>query len=1001
MMDLDNDISIINCSVCKDIGLVHSYFSQLPCNSLGFKIIHQNIRSYRRNFDEFLVLLEGVKVRFNCIVLTEAWLDDDFEITCLDGFSEYRSYGRLNNADGVVVYIDGSLSATCTQLTLGGVATGLSLTFTWEGQTCRMLSIYRSPNSSLSLFMDGLTDYCRNKILPRDINILVGDINCNINNITTNSEEEKYLDILQSSGFVQCITVPTRPATNTCIDHIFIKIPNNTPVNVNESVVIDSALTDHCAICLQISSHCIAQYKTDQSKTISKCDWQSFRQDLAAVNWDNVIGTDNVHLSTDIFLNTIKHILQNNSKCVNKRSLDAKIKPWITTGIVRSIRYRDKLCRKLRQQPFNVTLRNKYKRYRNTLHSVIKKAKFNFYKNRIEWATGDSRKFWQVVNEVAGRPGDKGAFPVGAYCEYGDTATPDKVKEISDSFNVYFSSVGTVLAESIVPRGPAEVRDSEHSAESEFLFRPVSRQELYGVVMGLRGRSAPGWDGISTSVIKDNIDILLEPILHIVNVGLVSGEFPTALKLAKVVPIFKSGSKSLKSNFRPISLLSSLSKIIEKCVKNQLSSYLDSHSIITNIQYGFRSNINTSDALNDITRFIISKFGSPNTHNILVTFLDLAKAFDSLDRVKLLNKLKYIGVRNKSLDWFKSYFHNRLQTVAINGIISDSNLVEYGIVQGSTLGPLLFLIYINNLSKLNIQSNLFLFADDTAVVTVGNSWDSVYSLASRELIKLKNWFDHNSLTLNVNKTKCLPIFLRADYGPGQRSLTLHSCGSSESVGCACQVIETVDQHKYLGVILDHKLSWGPHIQYTSQRVRRMVYAFTQLSQVLPLDLRRTVYFAYVQSILQYGILVWGGASSSLLEPLAVAQRKIIKLILRRNMRYPSNLLYTEFTVLTLRQLFVKDLLLHIRRNKAKIFVVLNHNLVTRNRLEFGFEIPRPCSSLDYHSTFFIAHIVYKNLPQNILLLEPGSVAVYKRRVSEWLLSCTPEETERLIRSNYI
>ena len=523
-------------------------------------------------------------------------------------------------------------------------------------------------------------------------------------------------------------------------------------------------------------------------------------------------------------------------------------------------------------------LKRYFTRYRNNLHSLIKRSKFNYYKDKIQEAGGDSRKFWTVVNEMAGRPTGKDPFPVEAFSGVDGTVTSDEVKVVSNSINEYFASVGSRLAESIAPAGPPQVRDVDHPVNSVFTLRPVTREEIFEIVHKMKGGSAPGWDGIPSEIYKKNIDVLIQPIHYIINLSISCGEFPDLFKIAKVIPIFKSGSKSEIINYRPISLLATFSKILEKCIKIQLTNYLESEKILTESQYGFRQHLNTSNALFDITKIISQTIG--NKKRVLLTFLDLAKAFDSVNRKKLIAKLKSIGLNNISLQWFASYFENRTQMVTINGVLSEKVPVDYGVVQGSTLGPLLFLIYINNITKMSLKGFLLLFADDTVLVSTGCTWDEAYNQASSDLAKIKNWFDHNTLTVNIGKTKHLPIYIRADMDPGPRVLRMHSCGDPSSATCGCGIVERVEQYKYLGITIDHKLNWVPHVQSVKRRLRKMIYAFMQLSRVLTMDQLRTVYFAYVQSVLQYGVLAWGGASAAVLEPLAVTQRSIIKIILK-------------------------------------------------------------------------------------------------------------------------
>jgi hypothetical protein len=981
------DIPLVECVSCCD---VKDFVNVDNSNLTAFRVIHQNIRSYNKNIDSFLVLLEGLQVRFDCLILTEAWLRDDSDLINIPGYNLYRSYNGLNSSDGVVVYIDSTLSVTCNQLLLGGVSTCLSLSFDWEGAKCDLLAVYRSPNSNFSLFIDGLSIYYSNDVRRSSLCIFAGDINCDLLQSVQNPLRDHYLDTLCDANMISCIENITRPDSSSCLDHIFIKTPNQISA---KSVIIESAVTDHFAIGLILHSN--RNKNTCKREVKATRNWNKIGYTILNQNWDHVTSTDDVNLSATKFIDTLQTIISENSTQAFQNAKSSKIKPWITVSIVNSIRKRDKLRKQLHNQPFNVTLRNMYVRYRNILQSTMKRAKFNYYKGKVDSAEGDPRKFWSVVNEIAGRPKSYEQFPIKAF-NTGSSVAPLEATEISNSFNRYFASVGEQLAEAINPSGPSEVCDLDHVISAAFELRPVTESEIINIVSSMKGRSAPGWDSIPTKLLKDNVQGLLSPILHITNLSLTKGLFPDVYKIAKVIPIHKSGSKTVISNFRPISLLISLAKILEKSVKIQASTFLNNNNIISNDQYGFRCSKNTSDALFDMTKHISDQYSKRK--QVLVTFLDLAKAFDSIDRSKLFIKLRAIGFRNKTLNWFKSYFENRKQTVCLNGIESDSLNVDYGVVQGSTLGPLLFLIYINNITKLNLHSRLFLFADDTALVTSGCSWTEAFEHASSDLVKVKGWLDNNVLSINIGKTKCLPIYLRG--GPGSSVLKMHLCGDPQSETCICECVQQVTQYKYLGVVLDQKLNWAAHVQFLKQRLRKLTYAFGQLGKVLSLRHCRSVYYAYAQSLLEYGIVAWGGASVNTLRPVTVSQRALIKALLSKKQRFPTTLLFQEFPVLNVKQLFIKNLLTYICKNGLN-FTEVQHDYPTRNRLNTNIQFPRLSNSIQLSNSFHLAHWLFRNIPPELIPIEGCSVAGYRRRVCEWLLCIGAEAAEALLISPYV
>jgi hypothetical protein len=993
------DVSPIDCAECSDIqNFCNTFFesgrlgSRGGANQQNFAVIQQNIRSYKKNIDEFTVVLQSLDCHFTCIILTEAWLNDDSDLMEIPGYNLYRSYNNINQSDGVVVYIDSEISATCRELQLVGVATCLSVAFDWAGLPCELLAGYRSPNSNLNIFIDSIdSHFNEQRNNSKCIKIFAGDMNCNLLNVAPQTLEERYLDVLNEAGLVSCVDKVTRPASNTCIDHYFVKLPPSFDV---ASTVLQTSITDHYTVCMRLYTP-VSNKTPNNDKYYMKIDWNGVKNSLSLQNWDHVINENEINLATNSFIQTLQNIILEMTTKIKISAKNTKIKPWITRGLINSIRHRDKLKKKLNRQPYNLALKNEFIRFRNMLHSTIKQAKYNYYKNKIDEVSNNPQKFWSVVKEVAGRARGPQSFPVGAFAQGGESTS---TQNICDNFNKYFTSVGSSLSRSLNPIGEPEIRDYEFGAETVFEFKNVTEKEVMEVINSLKGKSAPGYDLIPTKIIKENSNSLIIPIRYIINLSIHQGLFPDKLKIAKIIPIYKSGPKNELTNYRPISLLATLSKIIEKCVKLQLTEYLSKNDILAMNQFGFQKSKNTNDALFEVTKYIVESVKLKN--KVIMTFLDLAKAFDSVDRDKLLNKLEAIGVRNTALQWFKSYFCGRLQFVQIDGKGSEMDSVDYGVIQGSTLGPILFLVYINNVSHLNTTSKIFLFADDTVVISTGREWEEVYETATMDLSKIKNWFDHNSLTVNLSKTKYMPIVTRNQSDPGSRQVRMHSCRDVVSSVCDCGTIKRVDQYKYLGVIFDNRLSWVPHIQCLKQRLRRLLYGMSQLSQVLDIGLCRRIYHAYVQSILQYGIIVWGGVSSACLEPLAVTQRTIIKTILKKDSRCPTSLLFSVFPVLNVRQLFVKTLLIHIRKHKTELFVNIQHNIQTRHRNHHRYFTPRLLHGIELKSPLYLSQIIYRNLPDDIRGAEDCSDVVYKNRLVEWLIGVGWIGTERLLHSPY-
>lgn len=977
---------------CSTVGTEHIFYNTDEC----LRFLHLNIRSYYKNFDSFLVFLDSVRVKFDIIVLSEAWLDNDKTLTLLDDYDVHFTTNTWNRNDGVVTYVRKSLGVTVRQVRLGE-CNGLQLTFTLRRHNYDVLAVYRSPTMNCDLFINALDDYYGTKGQSKHFTrILIGDININLSDNNNDPTKELYLNMLYDKGLINCIDKPTRVAehSETLIDHIFT---DHWDFTSTTSAVMNTSVTDHYAVALKINLS-PTDSTTNQDRHTTYIDYEVLGGLMRAQSWDHVLALRDVNDSCSTFLRTLETIKEVATKPKKNSTRLKKLKPWITVNLIKSIRQRDKLSKLVKKRPFDLQTKLLFQNFRSNLNNEIKRTKYHYYKNKIIENAGNPKCFWNIVNEFNGIKKQKTQFPIKHFLRYAD-ASGGAVREVANSFNEYFVNVGKNLASALPPvSGPPLVDDAACGADHVFRLEPVSDAGVKQCIAELRGGSAPGVDNVSTILLKKFIDQLVRPITHIVNGSLSSGVFPNSLKIAKVIPLFKSGEKGLYSNFRPISLLSVLSKIIEKCVKKQLQYYLENNNLLTERQFGFREGKNSSDALFLLNKNIMEIVN--NNEKCLVLFIDLAKAFDSLDRTVLFSKMSHIGIRAIELNWFKSYLDDRCQVVSILNNVSDVKYYEFGVVQGSNLGPLLFLIYINNIVKINISGELFLFADDTAVLFKGANWKEVFNSISRDIKIIKTWFDQNVLSMNISKTKYLPISLRkVAEPPADLKVVVHCCGDPDAARCGCQVIERVDHYKYLGVIIDSQLRWEKHITVVKSKLRKCIYIFKQLRDILNINELKMVYYAYVHSILEYGIISWGGAYRSIIEPLSVVQKAILKIILYKNYDYPTELLFKEAGLLSIRQIFIKHMLIFTKRNTDLIITSASHSYQTRSALSIGTQMPRIVKSINNTNSYYLANVLYRNIPAEIRD-QQGSVIVYKKRVTAWLLGLGSEQTEDLLKSVY-
>lgn len=949
--------------------------SFIPNPEQHLKILQQNIRSINCNFNELSVLISRIGISCDIICLSECWLSHVTNLPEIEGYNCCRTSKSYNQNDGVVLYYKSNLNCHMEEPHMMDTNC-LLIKF---GLETAVVAIYR-PHcfKDLHNFFNSLRILLGNIASYKNI-IIVGDININL--LKSCEDTENYLDLLSYFGLAPAHTHPTTFAS--CLDHVMIKTSLLT-----RTFTLQSTLTDHHAVLFCIPN--FGRTKHELNKICHRINMAAVLTECKEIDFTSIYHTDDPNTNINFLIDKVSTTISKNSSLKKIPRSKISLKPWMTLGLLRCMQNRDRLQKKLKKDPSNETLKITFKRYRNFCSNLLKRAKRQHEREQIRSAGKNSKKLWDAIRSITNQRKSK----ENSRQLLSITAS---AKESVDAVNSFFTGIGKQLAEkipvSIPPFCNLIYNNSVTTQLNSFVLLDTCDEEVAGIISNLKTDCATGWDGISAKVLKLIKDVVTPPLTHIINACMNRGIFPDALKRSILCPIYKSGNRDCVNNYRPISILTSLSKIFERIINSRLMKYLESHNLLAATQFGFRSGRSTADAVHELTDFIVEKLDSGM--KCLTIFLDLAKAFDTVFVPNLINKLEKLGIRSTQLQLFKDYLTNRTQRVKIGDYVSQDLVTEYGVPQGSIMGPTLFLCYINDLCKLELKDcTVISYADDTTLTFYANTWDEVFQKAQSGFNRVCHWLAANSLTLNAEKTKYMTYSItnRHCSAVPLAGILAHKCSFPPSPGCTCPSINVTNSIKYLGVIIDRNLNFKEHTHSVAQRVRKLIFVFKQMRHSADGKILRMVYTALCQSIVSYCITSWGGASKTHLFRLERAQRIVLKICLFKPILFPTTELYRQSEVLTVRQIYI----LHT--------VLKQHSMVSCKRDHSTYSARRHyvvCKAVSARTSFKQRFFCFQggrlyNKINKILNIVPQCKVECKKSVTRWLLAFDYSETEELL-----
>ena len=851
----------------------------------NLKILSMNIANILTKLDSLKIMIQNLANESNkpsIITVTETHLNanqnhgyskTDLE-NLLPGYKFFHENRKIKKAGGVGIFIEESLASEAkvesADLFVDEIFESLTIripnvSFEKSKKDLVILSLYRQPgNTNLIKFNELLQSWLNRHDKRTNEIILTGDMNLDLLKYQNHSPTSDYLDLMMSHALLPCITRPTRIAHSsaTLIDHIFSKASITVSGILACEIAGSSGFTDHypvfCLLKIQSESH---THPDEVKLTYFTSEGHKLRRDgLKGENWDEFYAEDDPTLAYQI-LQTKYSTHYNNAqtkKTVKVKKKNCPREPWMTSEILQKMRKRDRIV-KLSGR------RNDYKKLRNEIVSDCRKAERNYYKQKITDSWTDIKGHWDVLRKVMGKTNNKNELPKAFKVD--NTWVTDK-QNIADSFNHYYSRVGPDTNESV---GQSE-KTAEYYQEKnkkrntdEILTSVFTEEEVIDACKMLNPKKSYDAYGFSQKVVLQDTDILAPMFTHLANCSLENGTCPDQSKIARVIPVYKNkGETYLFSNYRPISLVPVFSKIIEKLMYNKIFEFLVRQKTLFKSQFGFRRGRNTTHATLDFLQTVEAAIRE--NEMAIGIFVDLSKAFDTLDHDILLSKLDHYGIRGNLLLWLKSYLSNRKQYVDVSGVKSKEENIMVGVPQGSILGPLLFLIYINDLPAALNKLIPVMFADDTNLIVKGNNICELIKTLNAELESLSDYFKANKLKLNTDKTKVVCFRKKGKVVPTDEFEILFY-----GKKLVCEKNAT-----FLGIMLDEHLTWEDHCNAVANKMARNAGILNRVKNSLPSPSLQTLYNSLIFSQYSYGLEAWGATKPKNLKRILGIQKKALR-----------------------------------------------------------------------------------------------------------------------------
>ena len=957
--------------------------SKIKTSLLEMLILNLNCRSICNKFEEILHIISKLDPDILC--LTETWFDssvpaegfvpDGYKIIRKDRSEDFKQKYGKNKGGGIAIIYKSHLKLERKDYMTDKIEEILWVQV--KGKQSFMLgTIYRPEYTDMMKVENGESKIEENVRKACEISnqlIITGDFNIDDSDI--NSNLTKQLNETYSSyNLSQFVKKPTRIDTTsgrpTVIDHVWASPENQLIKHVGTCI----GISDHLGTYIKLN----LQKEKPEEKTVRHRNYRNYdaieysrslEENISQSNIHTHIENKDVNAATEELIHTIKYTADQHAPMVITKVRERRnYIPWYTSELRDIIAQKNELISDYYYYGLD-SFKIRIKCISNKISHMKRSLKKKYITEKLAEYKDDPKKCWSAINLITNRT------------EVKHTEEPEGItQETANTYNKYFATIGSEIQDKL----NITTQMKDFCGLKGFVFKPETNTSIKKLIEKIRKDVATGADEVGAKLIKDASEVLAPVLAQIINIGYETCTFPDCMKKATIKALHKKDDPDKISNYRPISILPTISKVFERAATDQLVEHLEKNKLLSNHQHAYRKGHSTQTCLTLVTNYIYKLLDRKKY--AAIASLDLSKAFDSISHALMLNKLAKLNLSEGTLKWIKSYLTNRKQKSKFRKFTSEEEPITSGVPQGSIIGPLLFLCFTNDISKeFEGKCKIVAYADDTQLLIEATSLEQLIKNTEEAITIAQKWFSENSMKNNIGKTEVLIINTRKD---NLTNIKIRVKDDGKPIA-----IKPKPHIKILGVWIDDQLNWDKQVKNVKQKSLNSIRNLHRVNHLLPIKLKVNLYNSLVTPNFDYADIVWGGCGKVNSQKLQVAQNFAVKSITGHRKYDSATHSMKQLKFLNLNQrrtvheaVFTHKSLLQLNpeTNNAD-YLQQRPTSNTRNATQGKLNLPKHRTSKFQHSPLYRTIKSWNSCPDTI---SKDSVKIHKTQHQKFLIQQT-------------